>query len=92
MADESTTGSEETGEAVEIPLMTETGSPNVQIYKVPGQLQWLLENLKSNNKSCWIFYSRVQHRFKCKTQHPNSPGLLVLMGELVHQLAGRMNF
>jgi hypothetical protein len=27
----------------------------------------------TNNKHCWVFFSKVQQRLKCRTQHPNNP-------------------
>lgn len=45
------------------------------VYKVPGQLQWLVKDALRENCFCWVFYSTIQHRLKCRTHHPNSPGI-----------------
>jgi len=44
------------------------------VYKVPAQLQWLVVDTRKSVVRCWVFYSRIQKRLKCRTHHPNSPG------------------
>lgn len=54
-----------------------------KIYKIPGQLQWLV--IDSSRNSCWVYFSKVQQRFKCRTQHPNNPGTpIILVLLLIH--------
>lgn len=48
-----------------------------KIYKIPGQLQWLV--IDSSRNTCWVFFSKVQQRFKCRTQHPNNPGMFCVL-------------
>lgn len=44
------------------------------VHKVCNELQWLVCSEKSFGSFCWVYYSKIQQRFKCRSNHPNAPG------------------
>lgn len=46
--------------------------PSLFICKLPNQLQWLV--VDEQETFCWVFYSKIQQRLKCRHIHPNTTG------------------